>query len=127
MNTEKLEIIMLEGDKTKKWGVKLADGPNFYRQLFRYQKLNKITYDEHVRTMFASYINWQSQIEKMIADCRANNTEEDNKAVEYAEVLKKDILDHIHFILMNVECDPPSTLEDLNKYADQIIAQQQSQ
>ena len=33
MNTEKLELIMTEGDKDKRWGVKLADGQNFYKML----------------------------------------------------------------------------------------------
>ena len=126
MNTEKLELIMLEGEKEKRWGVKLADGSNFYKLLFRYEKLEKIEYEEHIRSMFASYTNWRSQIEKLVAECRNGGTEEDNKAIEYAEVLNKDILDHIHHILMEVACDPPSTLEDLNKYAEEIIKKKQS-
>ena len=126
MNTERLELIMTEGDKDKRWGVKLADGPNFYKMLFRYEKLTVLE-EEHVRSMFASYNNWRDQIEKLIAECRNGGTEEDNKAVEYAEILQKDILDHIHHIIMNVPCNPASTLEELNKYAEEIIAKKQTQ
>ena len=76
--------------------------------------------------MFASYCNWMSQIEKMIAACRTGGTEEDFKAVQYAEVLQNDILEHIHHILMNVQCEPEDALNKLNQYADEIAARQSS-
>ena len=125
MNTERLKLIMIEGGKANKWGAKLADGPNFYKQLFKYEKLTKLT-EEHICTMFASYCNWMTQIEKMIADCRNGGTDEDIKAVQYAEVLQKDILEHIHHILMNVQCEPADTIDKLNQYAEEISARQAS-
>ena len=126
MNTERLKLIMVEGGKTNKWGAKLADGPNFYRQLFKYEKLPKLT-EEHVCNMFASYCNWLTQIENMIADCRSGGTEEDDKAVRYAEVLQNDILEHIHHIMMNVQSEPEDMVDKLNQYADEVLARKASQ
>ena len=112
MNIEKMKLVIDKGNAEKRWGLQMADGENYYRMLFKFEKLKVLTLQD-VQKMFASFVNWKEQIDAMIADCQ------DQKAVRYAEVLVEDILGHMHNIISNAnKTDPANLLEELMKYAD---------
>ena len=118
MNIEKMKLVIDKGNAEKRWGLQMADGENYYRMLFKFEKLKVLTLQD-VQKMFASFVNWKEQIDAMIADCQQENSEEDQKAVRYAEVLVEDILGHMHNIISNApKTDPANLLEELMKYAD---------
>ena len=120
MNTDRLKLVIIEGDKTKRWGAKLADGHNFYKMLFKMEQQKKLEYQKDVCHMFASFNNWNEYINSLIEECNKSATEEDARAVRYAEVLKDDVIQHIHRILMDTELDPPTIIDDLAAYATEI-------
>ena len=97
----------------------LADSHNFYRMLFKLEKQKKIT-EEEVHTMLASYENWKVQIEELVGECDLNNTDEDKKAVLYAEQLEEDIMLQIYHIVTKVPCEKEGLVAELNKLADKM-------
>ena len=118
MNVDKMKIVIQKGHEEKKWGLKMADGQNYYRMLFKFEKLKVLSFAD-VQKMFASFVNWKEQLDDMIAECRAENSEEDQKAIRYAEVLVEDILSHMHKIINDADkTEPANLIEELLKFAD---------
>ena len=119
MNIEKMLQVINKGNVEKRWGLKMVDGEHYYRMLFKFEKLNVITLQD-VQKMFASFVNWRTQIDNMIADCQQDSTDEDQKAIRYAEVLVDDILGHMHKIITDAEkTEPANQLEELLKYIEE--------
>ena len=119
MNVENMLLVIEKGNTNKVWGLKMADGEHFYRMLFKFEKLKVLSLQD-VQKMFASYVNWRTQINNMIAECQQENTEEDQKAIRYAEVLVDDIAGHMHKILIDADkTDPANLLEELLKIIDE--------
>ena len=124
MNIDKLKVVIEKGNDQKKWGLKMADGENYYRMLFKFEKLKVLSFQD-VQKMFASFVNWKEQLDGMIAECRDGDTEEDHKAIRYAEVLVEDILAHMHKIITDADkTEPTNLLEELMKFADSTPPQQ---
>ena len=112
-------LVIEKGNTNKKWGLKMADGEHFYRMLFKYEKHKVLTFQD-VQKMFASFVNWRTQIGNMIAECQQENSDEDQKAVRYAEVLIDDISGHMHKILIDADkTEPANLLEELLKILDE--------
>ena len=112
-------LVIEKGNEGKKWGLKMADGEHFYRMLFKFEKLKVLTIQD-VQKMFASFVNWRTQINGMIADCQQENSEEDQKAIRYAEVLVEDIQGHMHKILTDADqTEPTNLLEELLKILEE--------
>ena len=112
-------LVIEKGNERKIWGVKMADGEHYYRMLFKFEKLKVLTLQD-VQKMFASFINWRTQINGMITECQLENSEEDQKAVQYAEVLIEDIQGHMHKILTDADTtEPTNLLEELLKIIEE--------
>ena len=119
MNVENMMLVIEKGNERKIWGVKMADGEHYYRMLFKFEKLKVLTLQD-VQKMFASFINWRTQINGMITECQLENSEEDQKAVQYAEVLIEDIQGHMHKILTDADTtEPTNLLEELLKIIEE--------
>ena len=119
MNVENMMLVIEKGNERKIWGVKMADGEHYYRMLFKFEKLKVLTHQD-VQKMFASFINWRTQINGMITECQLENSEEDQKAVQYAEVLIEDIQGHMHKILTDADTtEPTNLLEELLKIIEE--------
>ena len=119
MNVENMMLVIEKGNAKTLWGVKMADGEHYYRMLFKFEKLKVLTHQD-VQKMFASFVNWRTQINGMIAECQQENTEEDQKAVRYAEVLIEDIQGHMHKILTDADkTEPANLLEELLKIIEE--------
>ena len=112
-------LVIEKGNTNKTWGLKMADGEHFYRMLFKFEKLKVLSFQD-VQKMFASFVNWRTQISNMIAECQQENSDEDQKAIRYAEVLVDDISGHMHKILIDADkTEPANLLEELLKILDE--------
>ena len=115
-SVEKLKVAIEKGT----WECDaLADSHNFYRMLFKLEKQPKMT-EVEVNTMLASFVNWKEQIEELTGECELNNTDEDKKAVLYAEQLEEDIMLQIYHIVTKVPCEKEGLVAELNKLADKM-------
>ena len=87
--------------------------------IFKYEKYKVLSHQD-VQKMFASFVNWRTQIKGMMNDCLQENSEEDQKAIRYAEVLIEDIQGHMHKILTDADkTDPENLLEELLKILEE--------
>ena len=119
MDTDKLKTAILNGS----WGNVLAMNDNFYRLLFKLEKKSVLKTDD-TNELFASYQVWVSQIEKMVSECKGNDTAEDRKAVLYSEALMDDIIRHIENIITTVKCEDGALLNKLAEIADDATKMQ---
>ena len=117
MDIDKLGTVIVSND----WGKTMATGDNFYRMLFKHEKMKAMS-KEDVNSLFASYKNWKEEIDRMTSECHSNSTLEDRKAILYAETLVDDILRHIEAILTNVPCNDKDFIDSVKAKMNAVQA-----
>ena len=115
MDIDKFGTFLVNND----WGKTMATGDNFYRLLFKHEKLKSLSISD-IKSMFASYKNWKEEIDRMTSDCHRNSTMEDRKAIVYAETLVDDILRHIETIITTIPCEDKNFLKNLQAKVDEV-------
>ena len=113
-DTECMMIVIMNTE----WGKAIADGTQFYRCLFKIDKKEKVTKHD-INVMFASYRNWKLKLDKMKEECN-NQTRDEVEALDYAEKTENDIIQHMHVIVSEKECDGCNMIEEFINKAKSI-------
>jgi len=112
MDNDKLRTAILSTN----WEGNIANNDNFYRMIFKMEK-KVVLCEEDTNLIFKSYKNLKEQMDQLTAECAANDTMEDRKAVQYAEALDEDIVKQIETIITTVKCDNENLIEELYEKA----------
>ena len=70
--------------------------------------------------MLASYENWKAEIGELTEECLLHKSDEDLKAVEYAEQLDEDILLQMFQVITNVPCTDGDMVTTLSELASKM-------
>ena len=122
LTTDMLHVALMENN----WGVRACYGASFYRLLFKLEKKgqNGSITNEEMNLMFASYKIWYDQCIQLLNAC-SSDSKGDKEARISGEKIKKDIIEHIHSIVMESTAETQDWNTKLIVAAD-VVAQRQA-
>jgi len=120
MDAEKLHEAVVNNDC---WGSRQSEKDNFYRLIYKLdkkkEKEEKLTIDE-VNWLLGSYKKWFFQCEELLADCNDDNAG-NREAQAYGNQLKVDVLNHIHTIITESDCEDADIVNKLRVKGDMAM------
>ena len=117
MSNEFTVEMMKDAVEKGDWGTQIAKGDHFYRALFRTERKPKMKLED-VKLLFASYNEWIKDTEILMKKCEEKNTRDDRAAITAAEKLILDVTEHMHEIIIKVQCEQENLIEFLTKTAN---------
>ena len=111
--------IMIEALKKGEWGLNICDGDNFYKKLFKLEKKDTLSVQE-ANIICGSCNRWMDKTAAMMEECKKNGARDDIRAMEYGELLMKDVLEHVHKILTTVPIENENFVRELIELAKKM-------